>query len=192
MSLFTTSVRNVLRRHFVTPFGKTADHLVIYMSTIEVVEISNTIFKIFGDSSFLWKLFYDCRKTLPYQYENQIFREVLQVIDRDLCLGVFDAANTNHHIAVSRQIPSENKTSCSSIASFKVETQPFMPWEESYWKEYGIDLATLKRYNVRSIISCTFTKASGGEFAVYGSKAIPTYGYFFDGSSRVKNLSAKG
>ena len=25
-----------------------------------------------------------------------------------------------------------------------------------------------------------------GEFAVYGSKAIPTYGYFFDGSNRVK------
>ena len=51
--LFTTSVRNVLRRHFVTPFGKTADHLVIYMSTVEVVEISNTIFKILVTAAFV-------------------------------------------------------------------------------------------------------------------------------------------
>ena len=139
----------------------------------------------FGDSSFCGNCFTIVGKLCHINTKTN-FREVLQVIDRDLCLGVFDAANTNHHIAVSRQVPSENKSTCSSIASFKVETQPFMPWEESYWKEYGIDLATLKRYNVRSIISCTFTKASGGEFAVYGSKAIPTYGYFFDGSSRVK------
>lgn len=139
----------------------------------------------FGDSSFCGNCFTIVGKLCHINTKTN-FREVLQVIDRDLCLGVFDAANTNHHIAISRQVPSENKSSCSSIASFKVETQPFMPWEESYWKEYGIDLATLKRYNVRSIISCTFTKASGGEFAVYGSKAIPTYGYFFDGSNRVK------
>ena len=139
----------------------------------------------FGDSSFCGNCFTIVGKLCHINTKTN-FREVLQVIDRDLCLGVFDAANTNHHIAISRQVPLENKSSCSSIASFKVETQPFMPWEESYWKEYGIDLATLKRYNVRSIISCTFTKASGGEFAVYGSKAIPTYGYFFDGSSRVK------
>ena len=44
---------NVLRRHFVTPFGKTANHLVIYMSTIEVVEISNTIFKILVTAAFV-------------------------------------------------------------------------------------------------------------------------------------------
>ena len=53
MSLFTTSVRNVLRRHFVTPFGKIADHRAIYMSTVEVVEISNTIFKILVTAAFV-------------------------------------------------------------------------------------------------------------------------------------------
>ena len=53
MSFFTTSVSNVLRRHFVTPFGKTADHRAIYMSTIEVVEISNTIFKILVTAAFV-------------------------------------------------------------------------------------------------------------------------------------------
>ena len=89
----------------------------------------------FGDSSFCGNCFTIVGKLCHINTKTN-FREVLQVIDRDLCLGVFDAANTNHHIAVSRQIPSENKTSCSSIASFKVETQPFMPWEESYWKEY--------------------------------------------------------
>ena len=61
-----------------------------------------------------------------------------------------------------------------------------MPWEEEYWGQYGIGLSTLERYNVKSISSCTFKKSSGGNFAVYGSKAIPTYGYFFDDGCRLK------
>lgn len=39
-----------------------------------------------------------------------------------------------------------------------------------------------KRYNVKSI-AVVHSRMSGGNFAVYGSKAGSTYGYFFDENS---------
>ena len=139
----------------------------------------------FGDSSFCGNCFAIVGRLCNINLKTN-FREVLQVIDRDLGLGIFDEQRSEHHVLMKRKATPSQKYKCSSIESFEVVTQPFMPWEEEYWGQYGIGLSTLERYNVKSISSCTFKKSSGGNFAVYGSKAIPTYGYFFDDGCRLK------
>lgn len=139
----------------------------------------------FGDSSFCGNCFAIVGRLCNINTRTN-FREVLQVIDRDLGLGIFDGQGSKCHVLERNAPATQHRHECSSIASFEVETQPFMPWEVEYWGQYGIGLSTLSRYNVKSIRSCTFTKTSGRVFAVYGSKAIPTYGYFFDGGTRLK------
>ena len=139
----------------------------------------------FGDSSFCGNCFAIVGRLCNINTKNN-FREVLQIIDRDLGLGVFDEQGKERHVLMNRHTTIRHKQESSTVASFEVVTQAFMPWEEEYWKQYGIDLPTLEHYNVKSISSCTFTKSSGRDFAVYGSKAIPTYGYFFDHGHRLK------
>lgn len=139
----------------------------------------------FGDSSFCGNCFTIVGKLCNINIKTN-FREVLKIIDKDLGLGVFDEQYSEHHVAIPKVTPSMQKGATGTIAKFEVVTQPFMPWEEAYWSQYGIDLATLERYHVKSICSCTFTKSAGGKFAVYGSKAVPTYGYFFDNGTRLK------
>uniref|UniRef100_A0AB33J3F3 Topoisomerase n=1 Tax=Prevotella sp. GTC17254 TaxID=3236794 RepID=A0AB33J3F3_9BACT len=139
----------------------------------------------FGDSSFCGNCFAIVGRLCNINVKTN-FREVLQVIDRDLGLGIFEGQRSECHMVAKKTAMVQHRRECSTIASFEVETQPFMPWEEEYWRQYGVGLSTLKRYNVKSIRSCTFTKSSGRNFAIYGSRAVPTYGYFFDSGKRLK------
>lgn len=77
-----------------------------------------------------------------------------------------------------------NKT--SSIKTFMPVIQEFMSWELEYWNKYGIDVNTLRRYHVHSLRSVTFNKADGKSFNIFGSKAIPAYGYFFNDMKGIK------
>lgn len=139
----------------------------------------------FGDSSFCGNCFTIVGRLCNINTRTG-FREILKVIDRDLGLGVFDGQVSNNHVRMEREKTFRQKQETSSIATFEVVTQPFKPWEAEYWMQYGIGLSTLQRYCVKSISTCTFKKACGGDFAVYGSKAIPTYGYFFDNGRSLK------
>lgn len=139
----------------------------------------------FGDSSFCGNCFTIVGRLCNVNLKTN-FREVLQIIDRDLGLGVFEGEKTSHQVLMKRATSFQNKEDSSSITSFEVETQPFQSWEEAYWNQYSIGSSILERFNVKSIKSCTFTKSSGNSFAIYGSKAIPTYGYFFDEGQGLK------
>lgn len=139
----------------------------------------------FGDSSFCGNCFTIVGRLCNINTQTN-FREVLQVIDRDLCLGIFNGQENEHRVLAKKSTPMRERYTDSTIASFKVETQAFLPWEKEYWLQYGIDFSILARYHVKSIKSCTFIKASGRTFAIYGSKTIPTYGYFFDNGQRMK------
>lgn len=139
----------------------------------------------FGDSSFCGNCFAIVGKLCNINPKTN-FREVLQTIDKDLSLGVFDEQYRQAYTVMPKVSTYTQKEVSSTITNFEVVTQPFMRWEEEYWQQYGIDLVTLKRYNVKSVSSCTFVKSAGGEFAVYGSKAVPTFGYFFDNGKGLK------
>lgn len=118
----------------------------------------------FGDSSFCGNCFSIVAKLCNINTKTN-FREVLQTIDRDLSLGVFDGQCRQVRVVMPKPAIITQRTTTSSIANFEVATQPFMPWEETYWGQYGIDLTTLEHYNVKSVSSCTFVKNGGGKFA---------------------------
>lgn len=143
----------------------------------------------FGDSRCSGNAFAIAARVLNMSIRND-FKAVLERIDQDLCLGVFEenkgkySSKPQFNRAAIKQEISKNKT--SSIKTFMPVIQEFMSWELEYWNKYGIDVNTLRRYHVHSLRSVTFNKADGKSFNIFGSKAIPAYGYFFNDMKGIK------
>jgi len=143
----------------------------------------------FGDSRCSGNAFAIAARVLNMSIRND-FKAVLERIDQDLCLGVFEenkgkySSKPQFNRAAIKQEISKNKT--SSIKTFMPVIQEFMSWELEYWNKYGIDVNTLRRYHVHSLRSVTFYKADGKSFNIFGSKAIPAYGYFFNDMKGIK------
>lgn len=110
------------------------------------------------------------------------FVKILQTIDKDLCLGVFDttpyASTRSRDLSRKLQQKFDNMDK-SSVQSFTLRTKRFSESELAYWDGYGIDERTLSKYNVRSVDSCTFVKKDGKDFSVFGSDELPIFGYCF-------------
>lgn len=143
----------------------------------------------FGDSQKSGNCFEIAARVLNMNIRTD-FQALLERIDQDLCLGVFEQNRDKYGKApkFNREFIKEELTKgkTSSIRSFAPVIQDFRAWELDYWGRYGIDVATLQRYHVHSLQSITFTKQDGNSFNVFGSKAIPTYGYFFNNMQGIK------
>lgn len=143
----------------------------------------------FGDSKCSGNCFETAARVLNMNIRTD-FQAILEKIDQDLCLGVFDQNKGKYGKAptFNRELIKEKlvKNKTSSILSFTPVIQEFKPWELEYWEKYGIDAATLQKYHVHSLRSVTFTKQDGKSFNVFGSKAIPAYGYFFNEMKGIK------
>lgn len=114
---------------------------------------------------------------------------ILETIDRDLCLGVYDENKTiksSATVFTCHHPLLEQKVEESKGISFTPIVHEFQSYELDYWHRYGIDLATLQKYNVYSLKSIIFTKSNSKEFCIYGSKTLPAYGYFFNNMQGVK------
>lgn len=143
----------------------------------------------FGDSRCSGNAFAVAARMLGMNAATN-FKAVLERIDQDLCLGVFEENRGKYsprqqfdRAAIHQEL---SKSRTSSIKSFSFTLRDFTPWESEYWDRYGIDASTLLRYDVHSLGSVTFTKADGKTFNVFGSRAIPAYGYFFNEKRGVK------
>lgn len=143
----------------------------------------------FGDSKCSGNCFETAAKVLGINIRTD-FQALLERIDQDLCLGVFEQNKEKYGKAprFSKQAIMEvlDKAKTSSIHSFLPVIQDFKTWELEYWGRYGIDIETLCKYHVHSLRSVTFTKQDGKSFNVFGSKAIPAYGYFFNEMRGIK------
>lgn len=148
----------------------------------------------FGDSRCSGNAFAIAARVLNMSIRND-FKAVLERIDQDLCLGVFEenkgkySSKPQFNRAAIKQEISKNKT--SSIKTFMPVIQEFMSWELEYWNKYGIDVNTLRRYHVHSLRSVTFNKADGKSFNIFGSKTIPAYGYFFNDMKGIKESKSR-
>lgn len=117
------------------------------------------------------------------------FKEILETIDRDLCLGVFEStpmARTEGKDYAMRMVKKYHQMEESSIVGFKVAQKSFSENELSFWEKYGIGFDTLSKFDVVSVRSCTFTRHNGGSFTKFSSKAIPMFGYRFAGGDGYK------
>lgn len=141
----------------------------------------------FGDSKNCGNCFVIAAKVLGMNIRAD-FRELLKRIDLDLSLGIFGEPvgapkKRVDSLAIKKTY---EKAKTSSIKSFMPVMQSFASWEKEYWNGYGIDEVTLRKYNVYSLRSVAFEKIDGKKFNIYGSRAIPAYGYFFNGMTGIK------
>nr|WP_297934955.1 toprim domain-containing protein [uncultured Lachnoclostridium sp.] len=110
------------------------------------------------------------------------FKLILQTIDKDLCLGVFNETPLAKCVSVDYAAKLDatfNSLEESSIDSFNICLKEFSADELSYWGKYGIKKATLDAYDVKSIQSCEFRRKNGSSFSVFASSVIPMFGYCF-------------
>ncbi len=88
----------------------------------------------------------------------------------------------------SSRAPSEVATTVRPAICISTSLQESKPTTISHrarnQQEQSIN--TLRRYHVHSLRSVTFYKADGKSFNIFGSKAIPAYGYFFNDMKGIK------
>lgn len=111
------------------------------------------------------------------------FVEILQVIDKELNLCCL-----NDHSFLSQEYkPLEPRETFikKNPLPFTAVCRNFTSSEVLYWNQYGINLQTLERYNVKSIDKCHFTKPNK-KYTVYGTYKAPAFGYMFNQGKGIK------
>lgn len=136
----------------------------------------------YGDSNFCGNCFAIVAKLLSFNIRNE-FKQVLEQIDKDMCLNVFSSYDKGFRgktTQLKKVVSCGGNGQHSSIREFKTITKPFSEKELDYWRRYGIGESTLSEYNVKSIQSCIFVKQDGKSFGIVSSEILPIYGYVFN------------
>ena len=147
----------------------------------------------YGDSNFCGNCFAIVAKLLNYNTKTD-FKRLLEQIDRDMNLNVFSSYDEGFQC---KQKTLKKVVACGgtgkpcTIVDFKPVTKAFSDKELEYWNRYGITVETLRRYDVKSIKSCTFTKVDGKSFGIVSSELVPIYGYYFNGGLGIKFYKPK-
>ncbi len=142
----------------------------------------------YGDSNFCGNCFAIVAKLLCYNIRND-FKQVLEQIDKDMCLNVFTSYDKGFQGKTTQPrkvVSCGSNNQLSSIKEFKAIQKPFSKKELDYWKRYGIGEHTLSEYNVRSIQSCTFVKQDEKSFGIVSNEILPIYGYVFNNGLGMK------
>lgn len=142
----------------------------------------------YGDSNFCGNCFAIVAKLLNYNLKND-FKRILEQIDRDMNLNVFSSYDEDFqfkHTPLKKVVACGGTGKPCTIVDFKPVVKEFSEKELEYWLRYGITIETLRKYDVKSIKSCTFTKTDGKNFGIVSSEIVPTFGYFFNGGLGIK------
>lgn len=114
------------------------------------------------------------------------FSDVLEIINRDLGLGISDAGcsvpvhNTLRKVTLPQAAPHSG-----AGMDFEVTYKSFTPQELAYWHQYGIDMPTLVKYDVKSVSQCDI-KRENGDYAVFGNNLTPCFAYVFNEGKGIK------
>ncbi|MDD3039261.1 AAA family ATPase [Bacteroides sp.] len=105
------------------------------------------------------------------------FIEILETIDRDLCLGL--ATGNPIPATRSQQIVVEAKTEQpeKETKPYQFREQRFTAAELEYWQQYGITPTTLEQYRVVSLRDFSSETAEGTPFSYTSSATEPMFGY---------------
>lgn len=117
------------------------------------------------------------------------FVEVMQIINKDLCLDINRSYNHTVNKIVNTsttQIKTESKNRNNKIVSepspiiaepYKSVEKIYSEDELSYWLQYGITLKELNKYNVKSLSWYQGKNNSGEKFKISSSQAEPIFAY---------------
>ncbi len=140
----------------------------------------NRIFKIkdFGNPDFSGDCFAFVAQINGLDVRHNFF-EVLQLINRDLCLHL-EEKRTIHPIKKlpepTTSVPAQNYQEKVSKA-FYIAEKSFTFIELSYWKKYGITEKILLHFGVTSLASFQSTNNEGKTYELLSSESDPLFGY---------------
>ena len=109
------------------------------------------------------------------------FVEILEIIDRDLGLGLGLAAGTS--IAIPTTVNNRNaadkteETPEKPVKPYQFREQKFPLAELMYWQQYGITPELLEHYKVCSLREYNSETVDGKPYAYVSSVTEPMYGY---------------
>ena len=139
----------------------------------------------FGDSSFCGNCFAIVAKIAGFNL-NTDFRKILELIDHDLCLGLFNNSTNNSFKVTPKIYHYEEEVEKPSVISFDAKFQGYSSVERFFWGKYGIKDDILKRYNVKSIGRIVFTRQNGETFEYVSSDKYPMFAYSFNNGEGLK------
>lgn len=151
--------------------------------------------KDFGNGDFSGDCFFLVAKIKGLDCRNAAdFVEVLETIDRELCLGIGEDVppeTVRERRAAMRVVPvAEGKGTAEPTGTeeratepehkprpYRTVQQPFTENELEYWAGYGITEVVLNRYGVQSLKEYRSETKDGKEFGFTSTPIEPMFGY---------------
>ena len=111
------------------------------------------------------------------------FIEILQIINRDLHLGLSDDGDTSFVLSTSpkpvrvSELQSKHPELPKKVKPYSAEQRPFTTQELSFWRQYGITPETLKTYKVFSLKEFKSENNDGKPFVLHSTDSEPIFAY---------------
>ena len=142
----------------------------------------------FGDSTLRGDCFWFVARWENLDAKND-FDEILRLIDRKLCLNIFDdkkSIQTSNNTKPVVVLANSHQNVPSKELPFEIETNASLSQlDVQYWGQYGIDIRTLAKYSVRSVKAFHSRRSDGVPYSIY-EDGHPFFGYFFNEGKGVK------
>ena len=180
-----------LKKPFLNPFY---DDTKPSCYLFENMDSGVVYFMDFGDQDFQLDCFGFVGKVFNLQCQGDEFLQILEIIDRELVLGLSE--NHDRIREIRRKIPelnvaSELKPQTISPESKRVTVQ-FIPPEQkdftqeelAWWQQYGIRPEVLERYQVASLQEFNGVNSDGISYKILSKTSEPMFGYL--GNNYVK------
>ena len=142
----------------------------------------------FGDSTLRGDCFWFVARWENLDAKND-FDEILRLIDRKLCLNIFDdrkpilASNNSKPVVV---LANDHQNVPSKELPFEIVTNASLSQLDlQYWGQYGIDSATLAKFSVVSVKAFHSRRSDGIPYSICDD-GHPFFGYFFNEGKGVK------
>ena len=140
---------------------------------------SNTYkLKDFGNDSYSGDCFFFVGRLKGLDCNNSgDFIKILQIIDRDLSLGISEG----NPIPLPQPFKEQEKpvpvpVECTG-RPYTFKERKFTASELEYWQQYGITPEILEQYKVCSVVQFQSENAEGNPFSYTSTKEEPIYGY---------------
>lgn len=146
--------------------------------------------KDFGNGDYSGDCFFLVAKLKGLDCRNAAdFVEILETIDRELCLGVgasdMNGQPSNHPLMCSSKPTEEQVETDTAEEAFKeyvprpyrIKEKPFTENELAYWNASGITEEVLKCYGVASLAEYRSETKEGKAFGFTSTSIEPMYGY---------------
>lgn len=148
-------------------------------------------FTDFGDSTYKGDCFWLAAKMEHLDLRTD-FEKVLKIIDKRMCLNVFDdndvavSKQSNRTAVAAARTSERSETPTRTVQPFRIEVKDAMSDKErAYWQQYGIDKYTLERYGVKALSSFSSKSIEGNEYTISSNSGL-LFGYLFNGGEGVK------